>query len=318
MLKTVAGIVQQASGSIFLNGICADSLPPHRRGTVIVFQDLRLFPHMTVLENIGFPLKMKGIARTEIVRRVGILLEKVQLSGFEKRKVSEMSGGQLQRVALARALAAEPNVLLLDEPFSSLDESLRQDMRVLIRTLQREFHVTTVMVTHDMKEALAMSDKVALMNNGRILQCDTPESIYRYPVNKEAADLLGEGIYLEGTVVKGIFSSSLFSCPAECSDGSCYALLRTGAVLAGADSAMETGTCVKMKGRFFMKELSYQGDFYTAILEHETKKFQTLKSRLHLHGVLMPDTKPIAGAVVTASILLDRIVFVPVKQDHIS
>ena len=178
LLKTIAGIITPSSGSVFLNGVCADRLPPHKRGTVIVFQDLRLFPHMTVAENIAFPMKMRGVTKEEYMRTTIGLLEKVQLEGFEGRRIREMSGGQLQRVALARALAANPNVLLLDEPFSSLDENLREDMRQLVLRLQKDYRITTILVTHDRQEALSMSDKIALMMDGRILQYDTPENIY--------------------------------------------------------------------------------------------------------------------------------------------
>ena len=153
MLKTIAGIINQNEGSIILGGKVADKIPAYKRKTVIVFQDFRLFPHMTVAENISFPLKMTGTNKTSCREKALVLLEKVQLKGFEDRHVDQMSGGQMQRVALARALAAEPSLLLLDEPFSSLDINLRKDMRELILSLQREYKITPILVTHDKEEA---------------------------------------------------------------------------------------------------------------------------------------------------------------------
>ena len=205
LLKTIAGVIEPSAGSVFLNGVCADGLPPHRRGTVIVFQDLRLFPHMTAAENIGFPLKMQGISRKERSIVIKELLEKVQLAGFERRRAAEMSGGQLQRVALARALAAKPNVLLLDEPFSSLDEALRQDMRKLVLELQKSYRLTTILVTHDKQEALRMSSKVAFMTGGEILQYDMPENIYQAPASRVVAEFFCDGTCLDGTVESGVF-----------------------------------------------------------------------------------------------------------------
>ena len=209
LLKTIAGIINQSKGNIYLDGKDANQIPSHKRGTVIVFQDLRLFPHMNVLENIYFSLKMKGIPKNEYISIAEEFLDKVQLSGFETRKIKELSGGQMQRVALARALAAKPNILLLDEPFSSLDENLREDMRQLLLNLQREYKITTVLVTHDRYEALALSDKIAVMKDGEILQYDTPEKIYKNPKNKIVADYFGDNIYLSGIVEDNIFKNDI-------------------------------------------------------------------------------------------------------------
>lgn len=209
LLKTIAGIINQSKGNIYLDGKDANQIPSYKRGTVIVFQDLRLFPHMNVLENIYFSLKMKGMPKNEYSLIAEEFLDKVQLSGFENRKIKELSGGQMQRVALARALAAKPNILLLDEPFSSLDENLREDMRQLLLNLQREYKITTVLVTHDRYEALALSDKIAVMKDGEILQYDTPEKIYKNPKNIIVADYFGDNIYLSGIVEDNIFKNEL-------------------------------------------------------------------------------------------------------------
>jgi putative spermidine/putrescine transport system ATP-binding protein len=258
LLKTIAGIISQSRGSIKLGGESADNLPPYKRGTVIVFQDLRLFPHLTALENIAFPLKMQGVKRSIYEQKALELLEKVQLLGLEKRKPHEMSGGQIQRIALARALAAEPKVLLLDEPFSSLDENLRQDMRNLVLKLQREYKITTILVTHDRQEALSMSDKIALMMEGSILQYDTPERVFEYPVSREVADFFGEAIYVDGVVKENTFYSDLASFTVTSPNGSYHAMFRPSAVQLGKGSAKNFEICA----------LSYQGEYYNAVLKH--------------------------------------------------
>ena len=153
------------------------SVPAHRRGAVIVFQELRLFPHRNVADNIAFPLKMQGVDKKNRRLRVEELLEQIQMTGMADRRISQLSGGQQQRVALARALAAGPRLLLLDEPFSSLDEELRGEMRSLVLRLHREHGMTTVLVTHDKEDARALADRVALMSAGRILRVGAPEEL---------------------------------------------------------------------------------------------------------------------------------------------
>ncbi|MCI9421790.1 MAG: ABC transporter ATP-binding protein [Dorea sp.] len=196
LLKSIAGLLETESGSIEMNGKAMDNISPEKRGTVIVFQDLRLFPHMTAGKNIAFPLSIKKVPKERQQETVERLLKQVQLSGYENRKLREMSGGQMQRVALARALAAEPRLLLLDEPFSGLDERLRMEMGELVRKLHRENGLTTVLVTHDKQEALKFSDRIALMSKGRILQYDTPQEIFRHPVNREVAEYFGRMNYI--------------------------------------------------------------------------------------------------------------------------
>lgn len=206
LLKTISGILTPQSGSIFLGDDDITTLPAHKRGTVVFFQDLRLFPHMTVAENVAFAQKMQGVPKVERLRDAEEFLALVQLHGYGHRRVNQLSGGQQQRVALARALAARPKVLLLDEPFSALDETLRQEMRTLVRALHNKLGMTTVLVTHDKEEALSLSDRVALMAEGRILQYDTPEGIYLRPACRAAADYFGDGVYIPGAVSSGHFT----------------------------------------------------------------------------------------------------------------
>ena len=170
LLKTVAGIIEPSSGDVLIDGKSVLGVPVHRRGAVIVFQDLRLFPHMTVAENVEFALKMSGMKKQQYREIAREQLEKVRLEGLEDRRISQISGGQMQRVALARAFAVRPSVMLLDEPFSSLDEELRLEMGNLLLELQRESELTTVLVTHDTQEARRLSDAIAYMKDGEIVR----------------------------------------------------------------------------------------------------------------------------------------------------
>ena len=170
LLKTVAGIIEPSSGDVLIDGKSVLGVPVHRRGAVLVFQDLRLFPHMTVAENVEFALKMSGMKKQQYREIAREQLEKVRLEGLEDRRISQISGGQMQRVALARAFAVRPSVMLLDEPFSSLDEELRLEMGNLLLELQRESELTTVLVTHDTKEARRLSDAIAYMKDGEIVR----------------------------------------------------------------------------------------------------------------------------------------------------
>ncbi|RQM44178.1 ABC transporter ATP-binding protein [Paraburkholderia bannensis] len=192
LLNLIAGFTQADQGEIFIDGKLVTDLPPHQREIGIVFQNYALFPHMDVARNIGYGLKMRGVPAAEIAQRVDAAMQLVKLGGLGHRKPRELSGGQQQRVALARALVIKPKVLLLDEPFSALDKSLRGAMQVDIREIQRELGVTTVFVTHDQGEALSMSDRIAVMSRGRICQIATPDEIYRRPTDPFVASFLGD------------------------------------------------------------------------------------------------------------------------------
>ena len=235
LLKTIAGLIPVASGTVSLDGEVINDVPAYKRGTVIVFQDMRLFPNMTVAENVAYPLRIKGMNRSERLKKAEEYLGYVQLNGYGDRKISRLSGGQQQRVALARALAAEPKIVLLDEPFSSLDENLREDMRRLVKDLHRQFGMTTVMVTHDRQEAVAMADRLAIMFDGGIVQTGIPEDIFADPANQDVEEYFGGNLLVKGKVQGGIFTAtdgSGLSCRIDRPDGDCERMIRTD-VLSG-------------------------------------------------------------------------------------
>jgi spermidine/putrescine transport system ATP-binding protein len=190
-LRMIAGFERPTSGRILLDDVDVAHTPPHKRNVNTVFQSYALFPHLSVADNVAFGLKYKRVTKAERQKRVSEILELVRLSGFEQRKPSQLSGGQQQRVALARALVLRPRVLLLDEPLGALDARLRKDLQVELKALQAEIGVTFVFVTHDQEEALTMSDRVAVMNNGRVEQAGPPQSIYEQPATLFVADFLG-------------------------------------------------------------------------------------------------------------------------------
>ncbi len=197
-LNMIAGFIIPDSGSIRLQGQSVEALPPFRRDLGLVFQDYALFPHMSVGENVGFGLRMRRVPRAEIGRRVADALDLVQLTGLGERRPSQLSGGQRQRVALARALVVHPAMLLLDEPLSNLDLKLREEMRMEISSLQRRLGIATVFVTHDQGEALTMSDRIAVMREGRIEQIGTPGDIYERPATRFVAQFIGAANLVEG------------------------------------------------------------------------------------------------------------------------
>lgn len=219
LLKAIAGLLELDSGEIYINEKSVNNTPPEKRNAVIVFQDLRLFPHMTVEKNIGFSLDLRKTPYQEQRKIISKLLKDVQLKGFEKRKVQEMSGGQLQRVALARALASSPDILLLDEPFSGLDENLRIEMRKLVVKLHEENNLTTILVTHDKREAMEISDRVALMSEGRILAYDSPLNILNSKDDIKIENYLGNINYISGTVKNGKFITNSLEWDVELENG---------------------------------------------------------------------------------------------------
>lgn len=200
-LRIIGGFIEPDSGDVFFDGKRINGTPPNKRNVNTVFQKYSLFPHLNVFDNVAFGLKLKKVPKSEIKRKVTQMLKTVDLKGYEKRSVSKLSGGQQQRVAIARALVCDPDVILLDEPLGALDLKLRKSMQLELKEIQQKTQKTFIYVTHDQEEALTMSDRVVVMNNGVIEQIGTPEDIYNEPVNAFVADFIGEANILNGTMV---------------------------------------------------------------------------------------------------------------------
>ena len=208
VLRMIAGFETPDSGSVKLNGIDITYLPPYERDVNTVFQDYALFPHMDVISNIEYGLRVKGVAKDERRKKALKALEQVRLAGYENRKPNQLSGGQRQRVALARALVNRPSVLLLDEPLGALDLKLRQQMQIELKELQREVGITFIFVTHDQEEALTMSDRIAVFDRGRIQQLDKPSAIYERPTNEFVAGFVGISNLISGAAAQAILGKS--------------------------------------------------------------------------------------------------------------
>jgi len=206
-LRMIAGFDRPTSGNIFLYGQDVSDLPPYERDVNTVFQDYALFPHMTVEDNVAYGLMIKGVAKAERMKQVDEILDLVRLPGFGYRKPSQLSGGQRQRVALARALINHPKVLLLDEPLGALDLKLRQQMQVELKSIQQRVGITFIFVTHDQEEALTMSDRIAVFNEGRIEQVGTPSEIYERPASPFVAGFVGTSNLISGETAKRITGS---------------------------------------------------------------------------------------------------------------
>ncbi|RIY02730.1 ABC transporter ATP-binding protein [Aureimonas flava] len=232
ILMMLAGFEDATSGTILMDGERIQDLPPHRRGIGVVFQNYALFPHMTIAENVAFPLQMRGLAKAEVGTRVGRALERVRLGHLGDRRPDQLSGGQQQRVALTRALVFEPKVVLMDEPLGALDKQLREEMQLEIRELHRRLGLTVVFVTHDQGEALTMSNRIAIFDRGRISQVGTATEVYDHPENAFVAQFIGETNLLRATVA------------AADADGAVLALAGGAELRAGPGRAFRPGSAV--------------------------------------------------------------------------
>ena len=211
-LRIIAGFEPPNEGTVFLFNENVTFVPPYKRRVNTVFQDYALFPHMTVEQNVGYSLKIKGVSLEEYRKQVHEILRVVKLEGYTERKINQLSGGQKQRVALARALINKPKVLLLDEPLGALDLKLREQMQVELKSLQRQFNITFIYVTHDQQEALSMSDRIAVLNEGKIEQIGTPSEIYSSPNSSFVANFVGTSNIFDKSIAKEFFNiNSAFS-----------------------------------------------------------------------------------------------------------
>lgn len=274
-LRMIAGFEQTSIGRIDVGGVDVAQLPPEEREIGFVFQNYAIFPHMNVYNNIAFGLKLRKLAKAEIDTRVRDALDQVGMTGYENRFQTELSGGQQQRVALARVLVTQPRILLLDEPLSALDKNLREEMKFWIKDLQKSLGITTIYVTHDQGEALTMSDRIAVMNKGKIAQIGTPEDIYERPVNRFVTEFIGESNLISGTVssidgesykvsVGGHSVSAPMRQGAELGDEVVLAI-RPERVMVARDAKPDVENCLKLP----LKSVTYQGAFIRVMVDFE-------------------------------------------------
>ena len=276
-LRIIGGFLEPTSGDVFFEGKRINGLPPYKRNVNTVFQRYALFPHLNVYENIAFGLRVKKLPDKEIVKRVGEMLELVNLKGFEKRSVARLSGGQQQRVAIARALVNPPKVLLLDEPLGALDLKLRKEMQTELRKIQQALELTFIYVTHDQEEALTMSDTVVVMNNGNIQQIGSPTDIYNEPVNAFVADFIGESNILNGIMPEDCvaeFSGHRF----ECVDKGFAKNEKVDVVIRPEDIKIVTPANAKLTG--IVKSVVFKGVHYEMTVDGMEHKW-IIHSTLH-------------------------------------
>ena len=297
LLRIVAGLLTPDSGEVLFDGKEMTDVPPEKRGVGMVFQNYALFPNMTVAENISFGLMVRGKNRSEMEGRVGELLRLVGLSGYEKRRTEQLSGGEMQRVALARALAPGVGLLLMDEPLSALDAKLRSGLRREIRRIQRETGVTAIYVTHDQEEALSISDRLAVMSTARIEQTGTPAEVYASPKTEFVASFIGEANIIRGTASGDIIKTPVGPVPnrEHIADGEeVKIIIRPESLLPECD-----GDCIAIEGRIASVERT-GGEIYGTIAYGEGE----MRFRRYA-GEFQPET----GEEVKMYIPLDSVIF---------
>jgi len=270
LLMALAGFVRPDGGSIRFGDQEMIATPPHKRGLGMVFQSYALFPFMTVAENVAYPLKVRGVSKSEQKTRAERALDTVQLGGYGDRRITQMSGGQRQRVALARAMVFEPQIILMDEPLSALDKKLREHMQIELKALHQKLDATVVYVTHDQREALTMSDRIAVVNHGRIEQIETPERLYRRPHSYFVADFIGESVSLPVNVVNDtahlggrVLKSDL---PIAHGSGGHRLVIRPELLEVSSGAVPETAN--DLSGH--VHDIIYQGDSVLVIVQHDS------------------------------------------------
>ncbi|MGW7492951.1 ABC transporter ATP-binding protein [Streptomyces luteogriseus] len=310
-LMMIAGFCEPDSGTITVGDRDVTRLAPQKRNLGFVFQQYLLFPHMTVRENVAFPLTLRGVPKDEIRRRVGETLEIAGLSGFGGRKPRELSGGQQQRVALCRALVYRPPVILMDEPLGALDKKLRDQLQIEIKTIQQELGLTVIYVTHDQEEALVMSDRIAVMRNGLIEQFDTPRELFERPRTPFVADFLGAANFLPGRVVQSTDEHTVVR------------LDRCGGLLKARRHALASGTQVKVAVQPGRLRACAAGDgFCTGTVETATYVGTLVRAGVRIDGGDAPLLRlevpagrgPVAGERVGVTADPDDVNLFPVEQ----
>ncbi|WP_421759122.1 ABC transporter ATP-binding protein [Devosia sp.] len=283
-LRLIAGFEQPTSGEIRIFGEAVQGVPPYRRNVNTVFQDYALFPHMNVRENVEFSLMLRKVGKVERAREAEAALELVKLGGYGDRRPGQLSGGQRQRVALARAIVNKPKVLLLDEPLGALDLKLRESMQEELKLLQRQLSITFIFVTHDQGEALSMADRVAVFNNGRVMQIGTPEEIYRRPNTRFVADFVGSSNVLPPEFVDGVLGVRKWASLRPESihvakSGTAGAAQLTGMVIARSYLGATTRLAIQM-GDLLLHATTNSGD--DVAVEGEQVSIGFAKDALHL------------------------------------
>ncbi|WP_136621748.1 MULTISPECIES: ABC transporter ATP-binding protein [Mesorhizobium] len=279
VLMSIAGFTKPSTGTIAVDGVAVNGMPPHRRRMGMVFQSYALFPHMSVARNIGYPMRIRREAAQTIDRKVAELLKLVHLDKYGDRMPAQLSGGQQQRVAIARALASDPTILLMDEPLSALDKKLREEMLIEIRRIHDEFGVTTIYVTHDQREALTISDRVAVMSGGRIVQIGSPQEIYDRPNGRFVADFIGEAAFLPAQVRNSaafMENGTSLDVRGGLQDGQYLMVVRPERLSVVADRTDLSPGAVLLAGR--LQRVFFQGEtvFGTVLFEGQEVLFRCL------------------------------------------
>jgi len=290
LLRLIAGFEQPTSGEIWMRGSRLDTLPPYRRRVNTVFQQYALFPHLNVSENVAYGLRAANTPKSEIPSRVNDALAMVRMQEFAAAKPTKLSGGQQQRVALARALVNRPELLLLDEPLSALDANLRKEMQSELKSLQREVGITFLFVTHDQEEAMALSDRIALLRNGALEQVASPREIYAHPATAYTAQFIGQTNLLRAIIRDGVAGCGAFHFPTTLPDGSALFSLRPQTIALAIDSSRPAPNSAQLSVpvRFTatIRQQIYSGA--TELLELETDSGAILRARI-------PSSVPLSG-----------------------
>ncbi len=281
LLGLLGGFVMPSSGSVWINGQDMTFTPPHKRGIGIVFQSYALFPHMSVGENVAFPLRARRMPKSEWPAKVKAALQMVELDGYQDRNIAALSGGQRQRVALARAMVFEPDLILMDEPLSALDKQLRENMQIELRNLHKRLGATIVYVTHDQGEALTMSDRVAILSGGELVQIDAPEVLHNHPKNAFVANFIGDSTLVPATRIGGdriqIGNDALVSARPLPAGGELYLSVQTEKLL--IDDGNQPDCVNRMTGK--VTDVVYQGDSLRVYLQLANGVNLTLRQPSH-------------------------------------
>ena len=309
LLMALAGFTRPDSGSVRFGEAEMLRTPPHKREVGMVFQNYALFPHMGVAGNIGFPLKLRGVSKADIDARVAGALATVQLEGYGGRRIDQLSGGQKQRVALARAIVFEPRILLMDEPLSALDKKLREQMQIELRRLHDQLGMTTVYVTHDQREALTMSDRIAVINHGKLIQLDDPRTLYDHPADPFVANFIGESALLPVETIDGApcYRGEPLRLSAPADAGGKWLLLRPERlVLLSGDSSPADADYNRFKG--VVGQVVYQGESFVTYVTLDDGPEVAVRSVSRRQSLL---AAPPPGSDITLGLHPDETTLIP-------